>query len=91
MQLRLDPDHRRAERGGRQVDLTAREFALLSVLVERAGDACPTDELVALVWGPAIVARDDVVHEYVARLRSKLGDDVIDAVPGDGYRIRRAA
>ena len=85
--LRLDRRRRAVHRSGRPVDLTSREFALLEQLMEREGEICTAEELVVLVWGTEMANRSDVVDDYVQRLREKLGDDVVETVPGVGYRL----
>ena len=77
---------------GRQVDLTPREFDLLQVLVERAGQVVPTAELVKKAWG---MTDEDALHNikpYIHYLRRKIEADPaaprwILTVRGLGYRM----
>ncbi len=90
--LTLDVRRRVLVRGEEETSLTAREMALLSALLGRAGDALTRSELLATVWGPAFDGEPNVVDVYVGYLRQKLrtlaGDEVsIQAVRGVGFRL----
>lgn len=85
--LRLDPDRRVAERGGRPLQLTAKELAVLEALLAAAGGFVSADDLVDEIWGSGDRTRG-VVKTTVHTLRAKLGDpDLIASAPGLGYRI----
>ena len=86
--LRLDPNSRSVLKSGRRIELTAREFSLLEHLVQHAGESCAERDLLVSVWGTEGIDRQDVLATYVHRLRRKLGDDLIEPVPGEGYRLR---
>jgi two-component system OmpR family response regulator len=89
--LRLDLRARRALRAGEPLPLTAREFALLTYLVRRAGRVVSKTEILAGVWDDAFEGDLNVVEVYVARLRRKLdepgGRRRIETVRGMGYRL----
>src|SRR5689334_4538703 len=89
--LRLDLRARRALRAERPVPLTAREFALLTYLVRRAGRVVSKHEILDGVWDDAFEGDPNVVEVYVARLRRKLdgagGPRLIETVRGMGYRL----
>ena len=89
--LRLDLRARRALRGDEPLPLTAREFALLTYLVRRAGRVVSKQEILAGVWDDAFDGDLNVVEVYVARLRRKLdepgGPRRIETVRGMGYRL----
>ena len=89
--LRLDLRGRRALRAERPVPLTAREFALLTYLVRRAGRVVSKHEILDGVWDDAFEGDPNVVEVYVARLRRKLdgagGPRLIETVRGMGYRL----
>jgi two-component system OmpR family response regulator len=88
--LRLELRARRVVADGREVPLTAREFALLAHLIRRAGRVVSKTELLAGVWDDAFEGDPNVVEVYVARLRRKLGTGSarIETVRGMGYRLR---
>lgn len=85
-------DMRRAEltRGGAPVPLRPKAFALLSLLVARAGQAVAKEELLDAVW-PGVVVTDDSLNQCVAELRAVLGDRggqaLIRTLPRLGYRF----
>jgi two-component system phosphate regulon response regulator PhoB len=74
---------------GKQVDLTATEFKLLSLLVERRGRVQSRDGLLNEVWGYESAIDTRTVDTHVRRLREKLGGgaDCIETVRGFGYRV----
>ncbi|HSD02613.1 MAG TPA: winged helix-turn-helix domain-containing protein, partial [Gaiellales bacterium] len=86
----LDPALRMVERGGRSIQLTAREADLLELLMRRAGRVVTRRAALAAVWADGRGASDNVVDRYVAYLRQKLGDPpVIHTVRGSGYFLGR--
>jgi two-component system, OmpR family, response regulator MprA len=88
--LVLDPALRTVERGGRSIQLTAREADLLELLIRRAGRVVTRRAALAAVWADGRGASDNVVDRYVAYLRQKLGDPpVIHTVRGSGYVLGR--
>jgi two-component system OmpR family response regulator len=86
--LRLDPARREVRRGGEEIDLSAKEFALLETLMRRPGEVLSRIELVEHAWDIAYELRSNVVDVYMRRLRRKLGDGAIETVRGAGYRLR---
>lgn len=74
---------------GKQVDLTATEFKLLSLLVERRGRVQSRDGLLNEVWGYEGAIDTRTVDTHVRRLREKLGAgaDCIETIRGFGYRV----
>ena len=84
--LTLDLVRHRAALGSHAVQLTEREFQLLSELVNHAGQVVTKKHLLAEVWGYQPGDSSNVVDVCVRRLRSRLGDDVIETVRGEGYR-----
>ena len=85
----LDLRTRRAEVGGRSVELTAREFALAEMLFRHRGQVLSREQLLDHVWGYDHDPRSNVVDVYVGYLRRKLGRDLIQSVRGMGYRLER--
>lgn len=90
----LDRNTRRVIRHGKPVNLSPREFALLSYLMEHAGRAISRQELADAVWGENWVGTPRTVDVHVRWLREKLEDDpsnpsLIETVYGFGYLIRR--
>lgn len=85
--LTLDLRTRRATTGGRQVDLTAREFGLLEMLLRHPDQVLTREQLLSRVWGFDFDPGSNVVDVYVRYLRGKLGGDRIETVRGVGYRL----
>jgi two-component system OmpR family response regulator len=91
--LRLDPATRQAWRGEAEVDLSAKEFALLETFMRNAGDVLTRLDLLEHAWDYGYENRSNVVDVYVRYLRGKIdrpfGVDSIETVRGVGYRLRR--
>jgi DNA-binding response OmpR family regulator len=83
----LDLRTRRASTGGRTVDLTAREFTMLEVLIRHASQVLSREQLLSHVWGYDYDPGSNVVDVYIGYLRKKLGQDSIETVRGMGYRL----
>jgi two-component system phosphate regulon response regulator PhoB len=88
--IRLDASAHRAEARGKEMQLTATEFRLLRLLLERQGRVQTRARLLADVWGYAEEVDSRTVDTHVRRLRRKLGPEAhrIETVIGVGYRLR---
>ena len=90
--LRLDPATHRAWRGATEIELTAREFALLETLMRRAGRVLSRFELLENIWSDSYEHRSNVVDVYIGYLREKIdrpfGRQSLETVRGVGYRLR---
>jgi two-component system OmpR family response regulator len=91
--LRLDPATRQAWRGDVEIDLSAKEFALLKTFMRRPGDVLTRLDLLEHAWDYGYENRSNVVDVYIRYLRGKIdrpfGRDSIETVRGAGYRLRR--
>jgi len=85
--LTLDVLHQQADSGAGPVPLSSRECQLLWELMHRPGDIVTKDDLLARVWGSTPGLVSNVLDVYVRRLRTRLGEDVIVTVRGEGYRV----
>jgi DNA-binding response OmpR family regulator len=86
--LILDPGRRVAQRGGRRLDLSPKEFALLECLLAAGGRVVSAEELLERVWDEMADPFTTAVKTTIRRLRAKLGDPpVIGTVREGGYRI----
>lgn len=85
--LILDLRTRKLRVEGREVDLSAREFALAETLMRHPGQVLSREQLLSRVWGYDFDPGSNVVDVYVGYLRRKLGDDAIETVRGIGYRF----
>jgi len=82
----LDILARRATVGGREIDLSAREFSLAEQFLRNPGRVLSREQLLSRVWGLDFDPGSNVVDVYVRYLRGKLGADHIVTVRGAGYR-----
>jgi DNA-binding response OmpR family regulator len=89
--LTVDPAERRVRVGRDEVDLTATEFDLLSVLAARPGKVHTRDQLLAEVWGWRDGSGARTVDSHVRGLRRKLGPGWVRTVHGVGYALEDAA
>jgi DNA-binding response OmpR family regulator len=90
--LSLNPATREVFRGGRRIELTAREFELLAAFMHNPRQVLTRNRLYDLVWGYDFGAESNIIDVYIRNLRTKLGDDgeprLIHTVRGVGYVLR---
>jgi two-component system OmpR family response regulator len=90
--LVLDPSSLGVTRAGRQVHLTAREFALLELLARHPGQLFTRERLIETLWDADFAAESNIVEVYIRSLRRKVDngrrDGLIETVRGSGYRVR---
>ncbi|GAA5162354.1 MULTISPECIES: response regulator transcription factor [Amycolatopsis] len=85
--LRLDPAARTVHRGGREIELTAREFGLLEFLLRRRGEALTKHQILTHVWDAHYEGDENIVEVYIGYLRRKIGTEAIQTLRGVGYRM----
>jgi DNA-binding response OmpR family regulator len=89
--LRFDPAARRAWRGEDQIDLTAREMALLEFLLRHRGEVVSKSDIIKHVWDYDFEGDFNIVEVYIRRLRNKLDRpfdrNALETVRGAGYRL----
>jgi two-component system copper resistance phosphate regulon response regulator CusR len=87
--LEIDLARHRAMRSGQRVDLTAKEFILLTLLAKRAGEVLSRTMIAEAVWDMNFDSDTNVVDVNVRRLRGKVDDPfprkLIKTVRGVGY------
>ena len=92
--LELDLIRRRATRSGKRIDLTAKEFALLELLLRRQGEVLPRSLIASQVWDMNFDSDTNVIEVAIKRLRAKVDDDfepkLIRTVRGMGYVLELA-
>jgi DNA-binding response OmpR family regulator len=90
----LDTISRIAERGGRKIELTTREYRLLEYLMRSAGRVCSRMMILEKVWDYHFDPGSNLVDVYVGRLREKIdagsGVKVLHSVRGEGYVMKEA-
>jgi DNA-binding response OmpR family regulator len=94
--IELDPGARVVSRCGEPVDLTSVEFCLLEMLIRRAGQLVPREELMQSVLNRALSPYDRSIDVHISKLRKKLGSDSsgmdrIKTVRGVGYLYANSA
>lgn len=89
--LEVDLLKRRAIRSGKRIDLTAKEFTLLELLMRRRGEVLPKSLIASQVWDMNFDSDTNVIEVAVRRLRAKIDDDfdhkLIHTVRGMGYMM----
>jgi two-component system OmpR family response regulator len=90
--LRLDPASMQVWRGTTEIDLTAKEFALLHAFMRRPGEVLTRDHLLEQAWDMGYDNRSNVIAVYMKYLRDKIdrpfGAGSLETVRGAGYRLR---
>lgn len=91
-QLTMDPTARRVYKEDKELQLSAREFDLLEILMKNSGRAMSRDNLLKLVWGDEWVGDSRTLDVHIRWLRLKIEDDpaspkYIQTVRGYGYRF----
>jgi two-component system OmpR family response regulator len=93
--LKLDPATQRVWRGELEIELSAKEFALLELFMRRAGQVLSRYELLEQGWDMNYDNRSNVVTVHVNHLRDKIdrpfGRHSIETIRGSGYRLRETA
>jgi two-component system OmpR family response regulator len=89
--LVVDADAHRVTRGGTEIELSAREFAILRLLVANAGKVVSRFTILDEVWDGETDLRSNVIDVHLATIRSKIdkpfGTSTITTVRGAGYRV----
>ncbi len=93
--IKLDISAQKFYKGGTDIELTPREFAIVKVFMENQGKAFSRDELLNHIWGRNYFGDIKTVDVHIRRLREKIEDDpsdpkLIETVWGLGYRWRKA-
>ena len=87
--LELDLVRRRVTRAGKRIELTAKEFALLELLLRRQGEVLPRSLIASQVWDMNFDSDTNVIEVAIRRLRAKIDDDyepkLIQTLRGMGY------
>lgn len=93
--LEIDPVKHRATRAGLRIDLSAKEFALLVLLVSRSGQVLSRTQIASMVWDINFDSDTNVVEVAIRRLRAKLDEPfekkLIHTVRGVGYVLESRA
>ncbi|MBO9712880.1 response regulator transcription factor [Sphingomonas sp.] len=92
--LEIDIAARIVRRGGKRIELTAREFRILEYLARNAGRVVTRSMLLEHVWDYHFDPQTNIIDQHVSRLRQKIergfDESLIETVRGAGYRLKRA-
>lgn len=95
LDLTLDTRTRTAQRGGRTIELTAREFRLLEYLMTSKGRICTRMMILEKVWDYQFDPGSNIIDVYVRKLREKIDEGfevkLLHSVRGVGYVMRESA
>ena len=86
-EFELDRARHKLFRDGHEVELTAKEFGLLTCFLERQGCALTREHILNAVWGHSIIVTERSVDRCVTTLRAKIGAQYIQTVRDLGYRF----
>ncbi|WP_370772385.1 response regulator transcription factor [Clostridium sp.] len=89
----IDSYGKKVFKGGKEIDLTPKEYSLIKLFIENPNKAFSRDELLDLVWGKDYFADSKIIDVNIRRLRSKIEDSsskegYIETIWGFGYRWR---
>lgn len=88
-EVEIDPDTRQAWNAGDLIDLSAKEFAVLEMLVQNAGRVLTRAQLEQSIYGWGDGADSNTIEVFIHHLRKKLGSNFIQTLRGIGYTIGR--
>lgn len=90
--LTVDVKSREVKRGGKRIDLSAREYSILEALIRNAGTVMTREKIESSVWNYDYEGGTNVIDVYIRYLRKKIDDDydekLIHTVRGAGYILR---
>jgi DNA-binding response OmpR family regulator len=94
LDVEVDASGRRAWRAGEELELTAKEFDLLALLLQRAGTVVTREDIMTSVWDEHWFGTTRTLDVHMSWLRKKLGEDVgatryITTVRGVGFRFEK--
>ncbi len=93
--LRLDPISHKVTRGGRAVELTPREYAILELLLRHPGEVVHRSRIAERVWEADLIAIDNLIDVHISNLRRKIDASglppLIHTVRGRGFRAAAPA
>ena len=93
--LTVDIKSREVKRGGKRIDLSAREYSILEALIRNAGTVMSREKIESSVWNYDYEGGTNVIDVYIRYLRKKIDDDfdtkLIHTVRGVGYVLREGA
>jgi len=89
--VEIDPESRQAWYAGKPVELSAKEFAVLEMLLQNAGRVLTRTQLEQSIYGWGDSADSNTIEVFIHHLRKKLGSNFIQTLRGIGYTVGRQA
>lgn len=84
--LEIDSEKHSVLLNGKQLHLPRKEYDLLCLLASEPGRIFSREEILAHVWGRDVVVGDRTVDVHIRKLRSKIGEELIETIKGFGYK-----
>jgi two-component system response regulator VanR len=81
------PDMAKVMVGGKEIELTSKEFDILLTLIENPGRVYTRERLLEMLWDYSAIVDERIVDSHIKNLRHKVGEGVIETVRGRGYRV----
>ena len=85
--LSVDETHKTVTREGKMLNLTVKEYQLLSLLIRHAEKVVTKEMIMTELWSASENISDGAIRVYINRLKSELGADKIENIRGVGYRL----
>ena len=85
----MEPEARRARRNGEVVELTAREWAVIDVLIRRPNATVSKEQIVDVLYAFDEEIESNAIEVYISRIRRKLGREFVRTTRGLGYHIQK--
>lgn len=90
--LKLDPENHSVQKGGKELNLTAKEFDILHLFLKNPKRVFTKEQIYGLIWQEAYYGDENVINVHIRRLREKIEDDpskpkYIKTVWGIGYKL----
>lgn len=83
--IKLDPHRHTVLCQGTETQLPRKEFALLELLIQHAGQLLTREEIYTQIWGHEVVVGDRTIDVHIRKLRQKIGEEHIQTIKGVGY------
>ncbi|MBR5821112.1 MAG: response regulator transcription factor [Alistipes sp.] len=87
--IRLDANRHTVITKGEEIQLPRKEFALLELLIDHAGELVSREEIYTTIWGHEVVVGDRTIDVHIRKLRKKIGEEHIHTIKGVGYMYEK--
>ena len=87
--IHLDANRHTVIKGDEEIQLPRKEFALLELLIEHAGELVSREEIYTTIWGHEVVVGDRTIDVHIRKLRKKIGEEHIHTIKGVGYMYEK--